>query len=378
MSKSLGNGIDPMDVVALYGADALRYTLVSGMGLGADVILDPADLEKSFATGRNFATKLWNIGRFLLNNVGTEPVRDFAGIDPDKLGRADAWILHRLDVAVRECDRAIGPMKPSRGVWLEEELSAGLRLNEYAETARRFVWNELADWYLEAIKTRLLTPGEDQQVARAVLVHVFDQALRLLHPIVPFVTEAIWQKLPGNVDGTFLTLASWPTATSASGVSEGAGEFELIQQIVEAMRRVRSEYGVPPGKMIDAFAVAAPVYRQVLDEEASLLGRLAKTSLTFVESAPTGPAANVILPGGTELIVPLEGLIDVTKECARLRTDLAGLEKQLSALEARLANPGFVGRAPAHVVDAERAKGDEWRARRELLRARIEGLCGAS
>ena len=176
MSKSLGNGIDPMDVVHLYGADALRYTLIAGMGLGADVFLDPADLDKSFATGRNFATKLWNIGRFLLTNLGADTVRPLGEIEPQLLGRADAWILERLDVAIRECDRAIGPVKPAAGAWREEERATGLRLNDYAETARRFVWNELADWYLEAIKTRLLAPGDDQQVARAVLVHVFDNA----------------------------------------------------------------------------------------------------------------------------------------------------------------------------------------------------------
>jgi valyl-tRNA synthetase len=376
MSKSLGNGIDPMDVVQLYGADALRYTLIAGMGLGADVILDPADLDKSFATGRNFATKLWNIGRFLLTNVGTEPVRDIADLDHDSLGRADQWILERLDIAVRECDRSIGPMNPERGEWGNEELSSGLRLNEYAETARRFVWNELADWYLEAIKTRLLTAGEDQQIARAVLVHVFDNALRLLHPIVPFVTEALWQRLPGHVDGTFLTTARWPSAREDATANVGAGQFEGIQQIVEAMRRVRAEYAVAPGKMIDAFVVASPIWRQVLDEEAALIRRLAKTSLTSVESVPAGPAANVILPGGMELIVPLEGLVDVKKECARLRTELEGLVKQLTALEGRLANPGFVDRAPSHVVESERTKGEEWRARRDLMRARIEALCG--
>jgi valyl-tRNA synthetase len=377
MSKSLGNGIDPLDVVRLYGADALRWTLVSGMGLGADVVLDPADLEKSFATGRNFATKLWNIGRFLLTNVGSEPVRPFAELDRDALGRADAWILDRLDVAIRECDRAIGPLDPSRDVWLEEERSSGLRLNEYAETARRFVWNELADWYLEAIKTRLQTPGDDQQVARSVLVHVFDQALRLLHPIVPFVTEALWQRLPGYVDGTFLTTSGWPLARAETESNTLVGEFELLREIVEAMRRVRSEYGVAPNKMVEAFIVAAPVYRQMFDDESSLIGRLAKTALTPVERAPSGPAANVIIPGGTELIVPLEGLIDVARECARLRTELAGLEKQLTALEARLENPGFLGRAPAQVVDSERAKAQEWRSRRDLMRSRIEGLCGA-
>jgi valyl-tRNA synthetase len=377
MSKSLGNGIDPLDVVQLYGADALRWTLVAGMGLGADVMLDPADLEKSFATGRNFATKLWNIGRFLLVNAGSEPVRALHDVSPDALARADVWILDRLDVAVRECDRAIGPLRPSHGAWREEELGAGLRLNEYAESARRFVWNELADWYLEAIKTRLLTPGEDQQVARAVLVHVFDRALRLLHPIVPFVTEALWQRLPGHVDGTFLASASWPTASADTETNVMVGEFELLRHVVDALRRTRSDYNVPASQTVEAFVLADPIHRQMLSDEFSLVARLARTRLAFLEWAPKGPAANVILPGGTELIVPLEGLVDTKKECARLRTELAGLEKQLTALEGRLRNPGFVERAPSHVVDSERAKSEEWRKRRDLLRSRIEGLCGS-
>jgi len=133
---------------------------------------------------------------------------------------------------------------------------------------------------------------------------------------------------------------------------------------------------VAPGTGELTFAVYAPSV--VIGQESALIGRLAKTELTTVDSAPSGPAANVILPGGTELIVPLEGLIDVAKECARLRTELAGLEKQLTALEARLANPGFLERAPANVVDSERVKADEWRARRDLMRSRIEGLCGAA
>jgi valyl-tRNA synthetase len=385
MSKSLGNGIDPLDVVQLYGADALRYTLVAGMGLGADVILDPADLDKSFAPGRNFATKLWNIGRFLLQNVGTGEVRPFADIAPEELGRADAWILERLDDAVRECDRAIGPAKPIRGEWLEEERSAGLRLNEYAETARRFVWNELADWYLEAIKGRLAPGGQpdagaaaDQQVARAVLVHVFDQALRILHPIVPFITEALWQRLPGHVDGTFLAQASWPTARDGRAVSVLAGQFELLKSVVSGIRTIRSDYAVPPSKMIQAFVVTTDEQRRrMLDDEFALINRMSKTALAFVEWAPEGAAANVILPGGTALFVPLEGLIDVKKECAKLQGELAGLEKQLTALEGRLANPGFIDRAPSHVIDSERAKRDEWSTRRDQLRTRIDGLCGA-
>ena len=376
MSKSLGNGIDPLDVIRLYGADALRFTLVSGMGLGADVFLDPADLEKTFAPGRNFATKLWNIGRFLLTNVGSDAVRPFADLRPEELGRADAWILEKLDDAIRECDRAIGPLSPIRGVWLDEERGAGLRLNDLAETARRFVWNELADWYLEAIKTRLLTPGDDQQVARSVLVHVFDQALRLLHPIVPFITEALWQRLPGHVDGTFLATSSWPVARPATEVSVLAGQFEVLRDVVSALRTVRSEYNVPPTKMISAFVIATDDRKAMLNEEFSLINRLCRTGLAFVEGAPSTQGASVILPGGTELVVPLEGVIDVEKECKRLRTELSGLEKQLGSLEGRLRNPSFVERAPSHVIDAERAKLEEWTARREQLARRVEGLCG--
>ncbi|MDE3152583.1 MAG: valine--tRNA ligase, partial [Gemmatimonadota bacterium] len=186
MSKSLGNGIDPLDVIRLYGADALRWTLISGMGLGADVILDPNDLEKSFATGRNFATKLWNIGRFLLSNVGDAPVPALSAIAPERLTRADAWILSRLDAAIAECDAALGPLRPTTPLdgpdaraWRPGQRYQGMRLNEYAETARRFVWSELADWYVEAVKGRLAEGGDDGAVARAVLVHAFDMALRL-------------------------------------------------------------------------------------------------------------------------------------------------------------------------------------------------------
>ncbi|MDB4913511.1 MAG: Valyl-tRNA synthetase [Gemmatimonadetes bacterium] len=373
MSKSLGNGIDPMDVVNRYGADALRYTLIAGMGLGADVFLDPADLDKSFATGRNFATKLWNIGRFLLKNVGDGEVTSFGpGL---ALNRADEWILDKLDTAIRESDRALGPLRPEGKQWRNDELTAGLRLNDFAETARRFVWNELADVYLEAIKTRLLTPGDDQQVARSVLVHVFDQALRLLHPIVPFVSEALWARLPGHVEGTFLATASWPAARAEAAASPRVGEFEMLMEVAGALRTVRSKYNVPPSQEIAASIVTSAGNRGVLTEESVLINRLTKATIAFVDTAPAGDASNMVLSGGTELIVPLEGLIDVRKECARLESELKNLEKQLTALEGRLSNPGFVERAPAAIIDAERAKLGEWSTRRDLLRARFEALC---
>ena len=184
MSKSLGNGIDPLDVIALYGADALRWTVIAGLGMGTDVMLDPDDLEKSFAPGRNFVTKLWNIGRFLLQNIGEHAPPPLASLDTKSLLPADAWILSRLDAAIAECDAALGHARPANGTWPVDERNRGLRLDEYAEAARRFAWNELADWYVEAVKTRLQSTDADGDVARAVLVHVFDHALRLLHPVV--------------------------------------------------------------------------------------------------------------------------------------------------------------------------------------------------
>ncbi|HJQ22045.1 MAG TPA: valine--tRNA ligase [Gemmatimonadaceae bacterium] len=386
MSKSLGNGVDPLEVTRRYGADAMRWTLISGMGLGADIILDPNDLEKTFATGRNFVTKLWNIGRFLLEKAGTAAVRPVADLAPASLQRADHWILWRLDVAIAECDAALGPLRPvtpldnaDRVHWTESERYSGMRLNDLAETARRFVWNELADWYVEAIKSRLADGGPDAEVARAVLVHVFDAALRLLHPVVPFVTEAIWQQLPSHVEDTYLASALWPTRR-ASAADRGAHEFDLVRETVSALRQIRAEYAVPPGTSIAAVIVAtngtANVGR-VFAEEATTFERLSRAELRVEQRAPGGAAAHAVLTGGTSLVVPLAGLVDVQKECTRLQSELTSLEKQLASLESRLGNEKFVSRAPADVVEGERRKLGEWSARRQQLREKVQALCGA-
>ncbi|MGH7637626.1 MAG: valine--tRNA ligase [Gemmatimonadaceae bacterium] len=396
MSKSLGNGVDPMDVVKLYGADALRWTLVSGMGLGADITLDPDDLEKTFAPGRNFVTKLWNIGRFLLEKAGTAAVKPIAEIPLSKLHRADEWILWRLDVAIQEADAALGPVRPTTPLkhadavrWTDVERTSGMRLNDLAETARRFVWNELADWYVEAIKGRLANGGDDADVARAVLVHVFDGALRLLHPVVPFVTEEIWQQLPSRPANAFLAAAAWPHARTTQSEAAGrAREFDLVREAVGALRQIRAEYAVPPGKPIEAVAVSgngggggggvatSRDIARIFSEEAPVVERLSRASLTMATSAPPGASAHAVLTGGTSLVVPLAGLVDVDKECARLRGELISLEKQLHALEGRLANQKFVSKARPDVVDAERRKLSDWSARRQQLREKVQSLCG--
>jgi valyl-tRNA synthetase len=390
MSKSLGNGIDPLDVVAKYGADALRYTVIAGMGMGADLVLDNNDLERSFAPGRNFATKLWNIGRFLLANVGTAPVRsvdelregsygDSRRLDPDELALADKWILGRLNATILECDAALGPARPERGKWRAEERYSGLRLSEYAEAARRFVWNDVADWYLETTKGRIGTPGDDSEVARAVLTHVFDYALRLLHPIMPFITETLWQRLPVPVAADrceFLAIAPWPIPHPSSRTETDAmSRFDLIRDAVSAVRQIRSDYAISPGKSMEVL-IQSRLNSDLFTADASLIGRLSRSTVKLSGHSSEAGAAHSILADGSEVIVPLGGLVDLTKECGKLRTELKQLDGQLQSLSERLRNEGFTSRAPRNVVEAEQKKEQEWTKRREQLAAKVKSLCG--
>ena len=233
-----------------------------------------------------------------------------------------------------------------------------------------FVWNELADWYVEAVKTRLLQPGADREVARAVLVHVFDRGLRLLHPIMPFVTESLWQRLPGARRGDFLATAAWPMARAA-GAESGAA-FEIVREAIDAIRGLRSEYAVQPGAPIRAF-VAAGAGRETLMANGALVQRLARCEI-IAGATPEGAAAHAVLPTGLELSLPLAGMVDVTKERARLQGELDGLTKQLDALRGRLANEKFTAKAPPTVIDGERAKERDWTARADQLRAKVAEL----
>jgi valyl-tRNA synthetase len=372
MSKSLGNGIDPLDVVRDYGADALRYTVIAGMGLGADTILDPNDLERSFAPGRNFVTKLWNIGRFLLTNVGDEPVVSLTDLATHRLTRADRWILGRLNSAIAGCDQALGPARPAGAVWNGAERYTGLRLNEYIEAARSFAWSELADWYLESVKSRLAVPGEDRETARAVLVYAFDQVLRLLQPVVPFVTDALWQRLPRE-DTTALAIEPWPVVRAVAG---DVNDFSLVIDAVNAVRRLRADYSIAPGKSVACTLVPSPASADVFGEEAAMIGRLARADVTLATRAPTEASAHAVLADGTQVVLSLAGAVDVEKECSRLRTELASLDKQLDSLRGRLRNVNFLARAKPDIVEAERVKETEWSSRRTLLAEKVQGLCG--
>ena len=358
MSKSLGNGIDPLEVIDRYGADALRYTMVSGMAVGTDVILDPDDIATSFAPGRNFANKLWNIGRLLLEHLDADTPR-LDQIDPAQLTTVDRWALARADETIRD-------------VTAHYER---YRLHDAAAGVHRFLWADLADWYLEAAKPRLYGNRDGAAVARAVAAHLFDVALRLLHPIMPFITETLWLRLPHSPRDAALIDTPWPTPAAEASPAT-LSDMAALQAVVGAVRALRAEYSVPPGRDVSALITQpSEAARRMITSEAEVISRLAKLdSLTVVEQAPTDPAATVVLEDGTTVIVPLGTLVDLDRECARLGAEADKLDALVAAQERKLANQQFTARAPAAVVEREREKMATWRAQAAALRDKRRAL----
>jgi valyl-tRNA synthetase len=349
MSKSLGNGIDPLDVVERYGADALRYTILAGMAVGTDLILDPGDLESSFAAGRNFANKLWNAGRFILSNLDG-PTRPLAGRHPralhrDELTLADRWIIARCDATISEATDAY----------------ERYRLNDAAAAVYRFLWSDLADWYIEQIKPRLYgdVPGGD--VARAVAASVFDVALRLLHPVMPFITETLWDRLPGRPADATIMRARWPRPDPRAADGAALHGFALVQELVGAIRAIRAEYGVQPGQQVRAAVTGeSPAARAAFEAERGTILRLAKLGSLSFDGGTERVGGHAVLSDGTTLFVPLGDAIDVRRECTRLGDEIDRLEQLVAGQERKLANTQFTARAPADIVERERQKLATW------------------
>ena len=363
MSKSLGNGIDPLDVVGLYGADALRYTIVAGSAVGTDVILDPNDIETSFAPGRNFANKLWNAGRFVLSNLDG-PTRPLAGQGADVVQRrelqlADRWILARCDAAVVEVTDAL----------------QRFRLNEAAAAAYRFVWSDLADWYIEQIKPRLYGDQPGGDVARAVVAQTFDVGLRLLHPVIPFITEALWRRLPGRLAHESIALSPWPAPDRRAADAEAVRGFGLVQELVTAVRQIRAEYDVAPSHAVRvALSNFGPDMRGAIESERGTITRLAKVSELVLGETGERVGGHAVLTDGTAVFVPLGDAIDVRKECDRLADEVARLGKLVAGQRAKLANEQFVAKAPPTVVERERQKLATWEEQEGVLTKKRELL----
>ncbi|HYX82934.1 MAG TPA: valine--tRNA ligase [Gemmatimonadales bacterium] len=356
MSKSLGNGIDPLVVVEKFGADALRWTCIANTALGADLILDPNDLETTFAGGRNFANKLWNIGQFVLGQLPHDvPVID--AIDRRSFTLADRWILSRAQATVRDATAS-----------LEE-----FRLDEAAKRCFEFAWNELADWYVEAVKPRIT--GDHAQTPQAVLAYCFDLALRLLHPVVPFITEELWQKMPGRRTEELLTSARWPVARPELEDPRADQEFARVKTAIEHIRSIRAEYRVPPKTRLRAGIVARGNDNAAIFEgERDTIMRLAQLESLALNGVPHGVGAHAVFGDGSEVVVALEGAVDIGIECERLQGELSRLDRQLTSLATRLANQGFVSRAPQEVVAKEREKEKTWRDQRDVLAGKLKSL----
>jgi valyl-tRNA synthetase len=360
MSKSLGNGIDPLDVVRLFGADALRWTLIAGSALGSDVMLDPTDLETAFAPGRNFANKLWNIGRFVLSQVPEAPA-PISTVPRAALTVVDRWILARAQAAIGTVTDAL----------------AAFRLDDASRAAFDFVWHDLADWYVEAVKPRLQATDTDAGVARAVLAYCFDTAMRLLHPVVPFITEELWQKLPGRAPDELLIVAPWPGGDAAPSDPADERRFDQVREAITAIRNIRAEYRVPPkSRLRVALRAPATEVRAVFEAERDTIERLAQLESVTTDGAAL-EGAHAVLADGTEVVVALAGAVDLEQECRRLSDERDRLDRQLASLTAKLANPAFTGRAPVAVVARERDKAEQWRGQRDALAAKLRALgCG--
>ncbi|MGH8909596.1 MAG: valine--tRNA ligase [Egibacteraceae bacterium] len=330
MSKSFGNVIDPLELIDAYGADALRFALVRASSPGQDVPL----VEEWVEGARRFANKLWNAARLVLMRVGE--VTPAAGLPAhDELRLEDRWILSRLDVVLRTVNEAFGSYD----------------LSQAARALYHYVWDEYCDWYLELAKLR------DDEVCARVLVTVLDVALRLLHPIAPFVTEEIWRQLNRAGEETTIMRAAWPRPFEGLRDEAAEARFDALREAVSALRRFRADHHLAPTARLAVVAVAGADERPVLEAGLEGIQRLAGVgSWSFASATPgNGPVGKVLLDGA-DLFIPLAGLIDLDEERARLRRELdrAAVERDRAA--AKLANPSFVAKAPAPVVDGIRTK----------------------
>ncbi|MFL0736784.1 MAG: class I tRNA ligase family protein, partial [Prochlorococcus sp.] len=375
MSKSAGNGIDPLLLIERYGTDALRFALVREVaGAGQDIRLDydrKSDTSATVESARNFANKLWNATRFALMNLGGETPASLGEPDPASLQLADRWILSRLARVNLETAERFG----------------SYRLGEAAKGLYEFAWNDVCDWYLELSKRRL-NPAElstpealaDQRTARQVLAKVISQMHLILHPLMPHLTEELWHSVTGEQEVTFLALQRWPTVDQAA--LDDALEASFIELIaaIRVVRNLRAVAGVKPSQSVPVrFVTGRSELAELLEQgksDITALTRAESVDVMTADQAAAAPVAKALaaVSGELQVLLPIEGLVDLDALKARLEKDIAKAEKEIKGLAGRLANPNFAGKAPPEVVAECRANLAEAEAQADLARQRLSDL----
>ena len=351
MSKSLGNGVDPLQVIREYGADALRFSLVLGISPGNDTRYSTEKVEMA----RNFANKVWNASRFVLMNLdGAE------SLEGKKLELADQWILTRYMDAVRQVTEDL------------EEADFGLASQKLYD----FIWSEFCDWYIELAKGGLMgSDPERKKAVQAVLLKVLGGLLQLLHPFMPFITEEVYRHLPGHTEDSCM-LSKWPSYEEKYVFPEESALMEGIMEMVRVIRNQRAELNVQPGHKARLMVRPAEGWEDALSGAEVYFKRLAGVSqmeLLGADSIVEGKVVSAVCPAG-ELFIPLGDLVDLEQEKKRLLKEKENLEKEIARSEGKLSNPGFVGKAPAALVESEKAKLENSRQMLVSLTKRIQDL----
>ncbi|MGN1127153.1 MAG: valine--tRNA ligase [Ruminococcus sp.] len=349
MSKSLGNGIDPLLVIDQYGADALRMFLATGNSPGNDMRYS----EKKVESCRNFANKLWNASRFVHMNIDDYDVENKL---PEKLETEDKWILHTLNNVAKEVNENL------------EKFELGIALSKIYD----FIWNSYCDWYIELCKARLQSEGETAQNARQVLIFVLDKMLKLLHPFMPFITEEIWQTIPHATDGKTIMLEKYPKYDESLNFPTEAQDMKKVMEAITAIRTQRNEMNVPPSKKAKLYiATAIP---ETFKQGVKFFEKLASASGVEIGDAFEIDGAVTVVTGDAKIYIPMEELVDKEAELARLNKELKQVEKMLAQDEGKLNNPGFMSKAPEKVIEKIKSQAEKEREKIALINAAIESL----
>ncbi len=342
MSKSLGNGIDPLEIIDQYGADALRFTLATGNSPGNDMRFYIERVEAS----RNFANKIWNASRFVMMNLTVDKC-ELPSMD--KLKAEDKWILHAYNQVVKEVTENL------------DNYELGIAVSKLYD----FIWDSFCDWYIELVKPRFFEEGESNETAQMVLTYVLSNTLKLLHPFMPFITEEIWQALPH--EGESIMISDFPVYDEALKNEQAEADMQMIMDSIKGIRNIRNEMNVPPSKKCTVYIVTDKT--EVFTAGSSFYTKLASASEVLVQTDKAEipeNAVSVAVPGG-EVLLPLDELVDKEKELARLTKEKARLEGEIKRVEGKLNNKGFTDKAPAAVVEEERSKGEKYKAMLETV-----------